>query len=405
MADLHLGGWRDPELEKVSRTVFDKAVDKCISENVDFILISGDFFDTSMPAFEILDFITSKLQELRKKGIPVYSVAGSHDYSPSGKTILKVLENAELIRDVAKGEEKDGKLLLKFTEDDSGAKLTGIFGRKGSLDEEYFRNMDRSIEEGEGYKIFLFHTGIKDYLPGYLKETNAIPVSLLPKDFDYYAGGHIHHRSEHDYGKGKVVFPGALFPANFQELERFGAGGLYIIEDGNIRYEEIKECDVETIQADAENKTAKEVELELEEEIAKLSGEDFILLIRVSGMMKEGKTTDINFRRLSEEAYNRGALIVKRNTNALGSREYEEVKVSTDTIDGIEEKIIKEHLGQSGMEGEKELLDKLISVLDTEKLEGETNPTFESRVVDEADKVFEKKPRVEEKKEQTKLSI
>jgi hypothetical protein len=315
-------------------------------------------------------------------------VAGSHDYSPSGKTILRVLENAELITNVSKGEENDGKLLLKFTEDPSGAKITGIFGKKGSLDIEHYRDLDRTIEDEEGYKIFLFHSGIKDFLPDYLKDVDALPLSLMPQNFDYYAGGHIHHRSEHEYGKGKIVFPGALFPANFQELERFGSGGFYIIDEGKITYEEIKQADVKLIRVDAENRSSSDVETEIEEAIASLNGDDFILLIRVSGILKEGKTTDINFRRLTEEAYNNGALIVKRNTNSLGSKEYEEVKVSTDSIENLEKKLIKEHLGQSGMEGEEKKITRLLELLDTEKNEGETSSDYESRIISDLDKVL-----------------
>lgn len=388
MADLHLGGWRDPELEQLNLSAFEKALDISLKEKVDFILISGDFFDTSMPPFDILDFVSKKLADVKKAGVPVYSVSGSHDFSPSGKTILKVLENAELITNVSKGEDKDGKLLLKLTKDKSGAKLTGVYGRKGSLEEEYFRNLDRSIEDEKGYKIFLFHSGIKDYLPDYLKDAPAMPLSLLPKGFDYYAAGHIHHRSEHDFEGGKLIFPGPLFPCNFPELERFGSGGFYIVEEGKPRFVELKEIDVETIKVDAEGRSAKDVELELEQKISELSDDEFILLIRIKGTLDEGKPTDINFRKLSEEAYEKGAKVVKRNTNALSSKEYEEVKVSTDTIENLEERIIKEHLGQSGLKNEAELVDRLIKVLDTEKLEGETNPTFEARVVEESDKTL-----------------
>jgi len=389
MADLHLGGWRDPELEKINVSAFERALDMCIKEKVDFILISGDFFDVSMPPFDILDFVTKKLNEVKKAGILVYSIAGSHDYSPSGKTILRVLENAELIINVAKGEDVDGKLVLKFIQDKSGAKLTGIFGKKGSLESEYYHNLDRSIEAEQGYKIFLFHSGIEEYRPDYLKDVAALPLSLLPKGFDYYAGGHIHHRSEQEHNGSKIIFPGPLFPCNFQELERFKSGGFYIVENNKPRFVDLKTNEVAVIKIDAENKTAKSVESELEERISGLEGDDFILLIKVTGTLKEGKPTDINFRRLLEEAYNQGAIVVRRNTNSLTSKEYEEIKVSSDTVENLEAKLIKEHLGQSGMKNEKELVEGLIRVLDTEKIEGETNPTFESRVIKEVDHTIE----------------
>ena len=397
MADLHLGGWRDLELEKLNLSAFEKALDTCLKEKVDFIVISGDFFDTSMPPFDVLDFVTKRLNSVKKSGIPVYTISGSHDHSPSGKTILKVLENAELITNVARGEEKDGKLRLLFTADKkTGAKLTGIFGRSGSLDVEFYKNLDRSVEKAAekepGYKIFLFHAGIEEYRPDYLKDVAAMPLSLLPSGFDYYAGGHIHHRSEQEYGsstvtgkKGKVIFPGPLFPCNFAELERFGHGGFYIVDGGRPRFVELKEKEVEVIKVDADNKTAKEVEALLEEKVASLNKKDCILLIRVSGTLKEGKPADINFKRLAEEAVANGAAIVRRNTSSLVPKEYEEVKVSADSIEGLEARIIKEHLGQSGMKDEEKLVARLLKVLDTEKLEGETASAFESRLLKDAD--------------------
>ncbi len=404
MADLHLGGWRDPELEKLNEAAFEKAIAVCIAERVDFILVSGDFFDTSMPPFDTLDLVSRKLSEVKKAGIPVYSIAGSHDFSPSGKTILKVLENAELITNVARGKETGGgKLGLDMaTDPKTGARIVGVFGRKGALEEEFYRNIDLEALDascrGPGYKIFLFHSAIKEHLPAYLKEAQAMPISLLPPGFDYYAGGHIHHRSEHEYGHGKVVMPGAIFPCNFQELERHGAGGFYIVDVDSSgrsapRFIELKEAEVRVIKADADNKSAKDVEATLEEAVSKLDGEDYILLMRVFGTLKEGKPTDIDFRRLSEQAYEQGALVVRRSTGGLSSVEYAEVKVSTDTVEDLEERIIKEHLGQSGMDvaKEKELVGRLLRALDTEKTEGETNAAFEGRVVAEGEDALSKK--------------
>ncbi len=322
MADLHLGGWRDPKLERLSRGAFERALKICGEEKVDFIIISGDLFDTSMPAFDVLEFASARLAEARGAGMPVYTISGSHDYSPSGKTILKVLENAGLIVNVARGEEKGGRLRLKLTDDGSGARLTGMVGKKGGLEEQYYRRLDSSVGEEDGYKIFLLHSGIRDFLPGYLKDAEAIPLSLLPEGFDYYAAGHIHHRSEHELGKGTIVFPGPLFPTSFRELERFGSGGFYIIEDGRPRFVGLGEREVVSLRADAGGRTAKDVEAELEDSIARIEKDGFILLIRAEGTLREGRPADIDFRRLSKEASERGAYAVRRNTSALSSEEY-----------------------------------------------------------------------------------
>ncbi|MCX5772095.1 MAG: metallophosphoesterase [Candidatus Hydrogenedentes bacterium] len=84
ISDCHLGSWNNhPELEKMPNSAFTKAVDMCISENVDFVLIAGDLFNTSLPPIDALSNTTFNLKKLKDAGIPVYVIAGSHDFSPS----------------------------------------------------------------------------------------------------------------------------------------------------------------------------------------------------------------------------------------------------------------------------------------------------------------------------------
>ena len=62
------------------------------------------------------------------------------------------------------------------------------------------------------------------------------PLSLLPKGFDYYAGGHVHIVDDKQVeGYGRIVYPGPLFPNSFAELEKLERGGFYIVEDGKLR--------------------------------------------------------------------------------------------------------------------------------------------------------------------------
>ena len=112
MADCHIGSWRDPKLKDISTEAFIKAVDKCILEKVEFILIAGDLFNTSLPRLDNLKTVVTQFRILKNKNIPVYIVPGSHDYSPSGKTMLDVLEEAGLFVNVVKGEVIENKLKL-----------------------------------------------------------------------------------------------------------------------------------------------------------------------------------------------------------------------------------------------------------------------------------------------------
>ncbi|MDO8655913.1 MAG: metallophosphoesterase, partial [Nanoarchaeota archaeon] len=100
LEDLHLGSWREPKMRDLSIKAFLTAVDQCIQNQVDFILFAGDIFNTSLPSLDTLKIVTKKIKELKDKNIPLYVIAGSHDFSPSGKTMIDVLENAGLLRNV-----------------------------------------------------------------------------------------------------------------------------------------------------------------------------------------------------------------------------------------------------------------------------------------------------------------
>src|SRR3989338_10236155 len=98
IADCHLGSWSShPEMKELPLKAFEQAVNACIMEKVDFILVAGDLFDTSMPGVDVLRFAAEHLRRCRDNGITVYIIAGSHDYSPTGKTMISVLESAGLV--------------------------------------------------------------------------------------------------------------------------------------------------------------------------------------------------------------------------------------------------------------------------------------------------------------------
>tara|TARA_Y100000294_G_C8302846_1_gene235448 strand:- start:30 stop:470 length:441 start_codon:yes stop_codon:yes gene_type:complete len=138
MADCHIGSWKDQKLRDISLKAFSKSIDKCIEQQVDFVLIAGDLFNTSLPAIDRLKQVTIKLKQLKDKEIPVYTIPGSHDFSPSGKTMLSVLEKAGLIINVVNGNvTEDKRLKLRFTIDTkTNAKITGMLGKKGMLEKK-----------------------------------------------------------------------------------------------------------------------------------------------------------------------------------------------------------------------------------------------------------------------------
>ena len=393
IADIHIGGWKDPKLSLASSKVFAKTIDEIKEKKADFLLIAGDLFNTSLPAIDKLKEVVSKLKELQDAGIPAYIIAGSHDFSPSGKTMVEVLEEAGLVINVVRGEVAENKLKLKFTSDEkTGAKITGMLGKKGGLDKKYYEDLDKeNLEKEEGYKIFMFHTALTEFKPEGMEKMDSAPLSLLPKGFDYYAGGHVHYIFEKkEEGYGLITYPGALFPNSFSELEKWKHGGYYLITDEGYSYNPVIIHEVESIIINSEHYNPEELEKEIMTEIDKKDMKDKIVTIRVKGTLESGRITDIHFKELIDKCHEKGAYAVLKNTNALTTKELEEIKTERfEDAAEAEEKLIKEHLGQikAGFD-EEDTAKKLMKALDSEKMEGEKNLDYEKRILEEIRKII-----------------
>jgi DNA repair protein SbcD/Mre11 len=392
LADCHIGGWRDPKLNDISIQSFEKTIDACIEQHVDFILIAGDLFNTAYPGIEALKTATKKLKEVKDSGIRTYLIAGSHDFSPTGKTMLDVLEHAGLAKNVTRGEIINDKLKLHFTIDGpTGAKITGILGKKGQLDKKYYQNLLREdLEKEEGFKIFMFHTTITELKPKEMERVDSTEITFLPKNFNYYAGGHVHIVKNFSLENYKnVIYPGPTFPNSFSELEKLKQGGLYFYEkkegeEEKITYHPIKIKETETIQISCNNKEPKEIEQEIEQALTKRDVQDKIVTLRIEGKLASGKRSDINFKAITTIAAEKGCYMLLKNTNKLESDTFEEIKIHVDDNNNIEQQIIREHLNQIKMKNltetkEKELIHNLIQTLQEAKKEGETKNEHEDR--------------------------
>jgi hypothetical protein len=398
LADIHLGSWKEPKIRELSTQSFERAIGRCIEEKVDFVLISGDLFNTSLPAIESLKTAVVELKRLKEKGIPAYTIAGSHDFSPSGKTMLEVLEEAELVRNVCKGEVVEGKLKLHFTVDaKTDAKITGMIGKKGMLEKQYYEELlTEGLEKETGFKIFMFHTAIAELKPDEMEKMDAAPLSLLPRGFDYYAGGHVHIVKKADIeGYRNIVYPGPTFPNSFSELEKLGSGGFYIYEDGKILHEKIELYPVKRIEVDCDHKTPEQANALLAEAVNGKDVKDTIVLLRIHGTLESGKTSDVGTSKMADLLQERGAYFVMKNTSKLASKDFQEIKVQAVTAEEAERLVIDEHAGQVktlklSAELERDLVRSLMTLLDAEKEEGEKQSDYEARIVREMNKVFEK---------------
>lgn len=387
MADCHIGGWREPEIKELGIKAFESAIDICVREHVAFILISGDLFNTAIPSIDLLRDAASILRKLKDHDISVYMIPGSHDFSPSGKTMLDVLEKAGLIENVFKLKDND----LMFTEDKTGVKITGMLGKKGGLEKSYYETLNKSPLESElGFKIFMFHTALTEFKPNSMEKMDSESFASLPKNFNYYAGGHVHYIFSRKEGSSLIVFPGPLFPNNFKEIEELHNGGFYIVDHNlNLDYVPVSLKEVVNIAVDANNKSPSEVK----SDILKFANniKDKIVTLRIEGVLSSGKPSDIDFKSILDSFSS--AYFLLKNTSKLTNKEFEELKVDTADVQDVESKLISQHISQFQLlnmpkDEEEKLVSSLIIALNKEKVEGEKTFDFESRIIKDVSKVF-----------------
>ena len=386
LADVHIGGWREEELKNLTIESFRKAIEICINENVGFVLICGDLFNTSLPQIDLIKETASILNKLRENDIDVYIIPGSHDFSPSGKTMLDVLEEAGLVKNVMKF--KDDKLM--FTPDKTGVKLTGIYGRRAGLESLEYDNLEKKhLEEEKGFKIFLFHTTLDEFKPEEFEKIQGQSYLSLPKNFDYYAGGHVHYLFDKTIeGYGKIVYPGPLFPNNFKELEELKFGRFCIVDDNlNLRRIEIKLKQVESFTVDINDLSANEAETKIIRELGNKELKDKIVTLRVFGELSSGKISDINFKNIIDDI---DCYLVLKNINKLTTKEFKDVEVKGESVEEIEEILVSDV-----MDDVKEVKDSdkltfgLMKFLMEEKHEGEKVVDYEKRVLINCYKILE----------------
>ena len=369
LGDCHLGGWRHPELRSLNSQSFQQAIATCLKEKVEFVLIAGDLFDLAYPSIETLKEAFEEFRKLKEAKIPVFLIAGSHDYSVSGKTFLDVLEKAGFCKNVSIFSERNGDIILEPTLHKNVA-IYGYPGKKSGLEVNEIEKI--KLQESPLFKILMLHTAIKDAVGNTM--IKSVDEKKLPK-VDYLALGHLHI----NYNKERRIYSGPLFPNNISELEELQEGSFYTFDSGVIKKHAIKLKEVTAIRleiTDALTATEKILALLEEKEI-----NDRIVIVRVQGILKRGKISDIVFQKIDSYLKEKKAFVFLKSTSKLHMAE-PEIETNFFSSEDLESQIIRRFEEKSPSRFNN-LIPSLIRTLKVEKLEDETTPTFEDRLLSE----------------------
>ena len=227
LADTHLG-YRQfglIEREKDFYEVFGKTIDKIIEEKVDFVIHSGDLFETAKPSPMALLEFQKGLLKLKGAGIPVYAIAGNHDsVARRGSIPPQVIFKKMGLKVIS-------PINTNYMHDD--VFIAGLPYYSASQSKVLKSKLAELSKKAANHEksILVLHQGIDKYF-GYQYE---LEIGDIPDNFTYYAMGHIHKYVCDDFGKGKLVYPGSGEIWKTDELEDYtknGKGFVVVDLDG-----------------------------------------------------------------------------------------------------------------------------------------------------------------------------
>jgi len=251
IADTHLGfrQYNLDEREHDLYEVMDEIADRVLEERVDIIIHSGDLFDSPRPVAQAYYAFKSFLNRLGDK-VKFFSVLGDHDTPKRrGMPPQKIFEDKICVLGLTGGDHQtlrlNGKEVL----------IAGIshFGRRyrDTLIEE-LRKLD-ALAASYPASIILLHQAIDKFLP--FEEVFEIRLDDLPRNFRYYAMGHLHSRMRASFGRGELAYPGSTEIMRSDEIDDWGrrGKGFYIVDIDSDKLD-VREINLESIRPQIEFK-------------------------------------------------------------------------------------------------------------------------------------------------------
>jgi DNA repair protein SbcD/Mre11 len=251
ISDVHLGCRRynlEERTKDFFRSWYDVIENHALPNEVDFVLIAGDFFDRRQIDPQTMNHALAGLQILKDAGIPVVAIEGNHDrrdavsdyswmrsFSQAGFVIL--LEPAR----VAESSEEslpwemvpwDGETRAGSYVDIKGARIFGThwYGTSANAAVPMIAESLRRAR-GEGlFQILMLHTDVEGQLNRPIPALSVEKLKELRPLVDYVALGHTHKRFELD---NWAFNPGSLEACSIDEARE--ERGAFLVEVGDDR--------------------------------------------------------------------------------------------------------------------------------------------------------------------------
>lgn len=204
ISDSHLGlvQYGSEERENDVYDAFHQAIDISIKDHVDFVIFAGDIFHVPTPSGTAIMHMANALKRLKQNNIDSFFILGEHDISRIRATpVPYVYHNLEFAKYIGQGKPVYFKDVLLVGFDKIRKSEMADYEKK-------FEEVDSIAKQHSGHKILVMHQGITE-INKFAGELNSTD---LPKNFTYYAMGHLHDQflKKFSHLDGPIAYPGSI---------------------------------------------------------------------------------------------------------------------------------------------------------------------------------------------------
>lgn len=229
LADLHLDtpfvglGQYNKQLQErllqASKEALQRGISIAIKQEVDFVLMVGDLYDTHRQTVSSQNFFMQEVKRLEEAGIPLVLSYGNHDYQSPNQALKKYSDHVYVFEGENVGqfefESKNGEKILVYG-----------FSYQHQWIEDSMVEQFPNKADNQTVVIGMYHGQAQTNL----KENNRyapFKVSdLIDKGYDYWALGHI-HQAQVLSQQPLIQYPGSIQAKSRKEI---GDKGGYLVE-------------------------------------------------------------------------------------------------------------------------------------------------------------------------------
>ncbi len=245
IADVHLGCTRY-QLPESPRDFFDAWIDVlrryAIGEQVDFVIMCGDFFHKRVVPPETMNYAVEGLTMMREAGIPVISIEGNHDqkHSDSEFSWLRSLASWGLVT-LLEPDSNEGKMSYRPWDEstkkggfiDIGrARIFGSdwYGASGNWAIPMLTGAIKQNRRSGAFHTLMLHTDVEGHQMHPIPALSLSALKELKETVEYVGLGHTHKHYEID---NWAFNPGSIEITNISEFRETRGAFVVEVDDDN----------------------------------------------------------------------------------------------------------------------------------------------------------------------------